>query len=212
MNFVRKSALLVAVTAMVVAAFQGCSSSALKAARYEAPPLGTSWVSSRRDTGSFGTASTQLSYKRGEITWQGSQHVAFESPEGTIVAQPNGNWVGFFGQGRPLITWEPPLSYEWPLTVGKTWSASHMQTVHATQQRQRLDIVYWVEASENVSVPAGAFEAFRVKSTDNMGNENLAWFSPALGIYVKQSMRRTDKHPQGPGTREVQLVSQEIRK
>ncbi|MBT2302470.1 hypothetical protein J7E70_18615 [Variovorax paradoxus] len=147
MNVAHKFALLVAAISIVVVASQGCASSAPKAASYEAPPLGTTWVSSRRDTGSFGTASTQLSYKRGEIAWQGSQLVAFESTEGTILAQPNGNWVGLFVQGRPLITWDPPLSFEWPLTVGKTWSASHTQTIHATQQRQRLDMVYWVEAS-----------------------------------------------------------------
>lgn len=212
MNFHRKSALLFAVVATVITAFQGCASPAVKAAKYEAPPLGTSWVTSRRDTGSFGTASTNLSYRRGEMAWQGGQHVTFESQEGAIAAQSNGNWVGVFAQGKPLITWEPPLGYEWPLTAGKTWNASHVQTVHATQQRQRLDVVYVVEASETVSVPAGTFETFRVRSTDNLGSENLMWFSPALGIFVKQSLRRTERHPQGPGTREVQLVSQEIRK
>jgi hypothetical protein len=41
-------------------------------------------------------------------------------------------------------------------------------------------------------------------------NENVVWFSPELGIFVKQNLRRTAKHPAGPGTRDSELVSHTI--
>jgi len=62
------------------------------------------------------------------------------------------------------------------------------------------------------SVPAGTFKAFRVRSTDTLGNDNVVWFAPQLGIFVKQNLRRTDQSAQGAGTRDIELVSQTIRK
>jgi len=183
-----------------------------KAERYVAPPLGSTWVNERRDTGSYGTASIRAPGKRGEQTWQGNQHVTFEGPEGAIMARPDGAWVGVFRDGKPILTWDPPASYEWPLVVGKTFTQSYRLTNHVTQRTQAFDSTSSVEAYEDVSVPAGTFKAFRVKSSDTLGNENITWFSPALGIFVKQSMRRTDKHAQGPGTREIELVEQNIKK
>jgi hypothetical protein len=61
-------------------------------------------------------------------------------------------------------------------------------------------------------VPAGTFKAFKVTSSDTLGNENVVWFSPELGLFLKQTLRRTEKHPAGAGTRETELVSQTIRK
>ena len=69
-----------------------------------------------------------------------------------------------------------------------------------------------VEAYEDVTVPAGTFKAFKVRTTDTMGNDNVVWFSPELGIFVKQNNRRTAQHAQGPGTRDIELVSQSIRR
>ena len=60
-------------------------------------------------------------------------------------------------------------------------------------------------------MPAGTFKAFRVRTIDDAGNDNVQWFSPDLGIFIKQSLKRTAKHAQGPGTREIELISQKIR-
>jgi hypothetical protein len=179
--------------------------------RYQAPPLGSSWVIARRDAGSYGISSTQLPAKRGEFMWQGKPHVTFENPESTIVAQPDGPWVGIFRGGKPMLTYDPPAGYDFPLTVGKTFTKAYRVTNHATQEVSDLTIKTDVEALEDVVVPAGTFKAFRVKTSDTLGNENTVWFSPELGIFVKQLNRRTEKHAQGVGTRAVELVSQTIK-
>jgi hypothetical protein len=64
-----------------------------------------------------------------------------------------------------------------------------------------------IEAFEDLTTPAGTFKAWRVRSADNFGNENVQWYAPDLGVFVKQSLRRTAKNPSGPGTREIELVS-----
>jgi hypothetical protein len=51
--------------------------------------------------------------------------------------------------------------------VGKTFTKSYRLTNHATQRTQAFDRMSSVEAYEDVSVPAGTFEAFGVKSSDN---------------------------------------------
>jgi hypothetical protein len=43
-------------------------------------------------------------------------------------------------------------------------------------------------------------------------NEELTWWSPDLGIVVKHWRRRLVNSPWGPGMRETELVSFEIKK
>jgi hypothetical protein len=189
----------------------GCASLESLGERYQAPPIGSSWVIARRDAGSYGTSSTQLPGRRGEFMWQGKSHVTFENPESTIVAQPDGPWVGIFRSGKPMLTYDPPAGYDFPLTVGKTFTKTYRVTNHATQEVSNLTVKTDIQALEDVVVPAGTFRAFRVKTSDTLGNENTVWFSPELGIFVKQLNRRTERHAQGVGTREVELISQTIK-
>lgn len=189
----------------------GCAMMTPRAETYVAPPLGSTWVSMRRDSGSYGSSAVQVAGKRGERMWQGRQAVTFEGPDATIVALPEGGrWVGMFKGDTPLITWDPPVGWEWPLEVGKTWTRSHTVTMHAAKRTMPFQSTQKVEAYEEVTVPAGTFKTFKVSTVDTLGNENVAWFSPALGIFVKQSLRRTAKHAAGPGSRDTELVSQTI--
>src|SRR2546423_12150886 len=82
----------------------GCATVEPRAERYEAPPLDSSWVSARRDTGSYGASSVEVKGRRGEFTWEGKPHITFEGLEVDIVAQPSGPWVGLFRGGKPVIT------------------------------------------------------------------------------------------------------------
>jgi hypothetical protein len=195
----------------IVGLMQGCASTSSPSAGYVSPPLGSTWTFVRRDAGSFGSTSTQLSIKRATQSWQGTEYIALESSEQTILATPSG-WIGFFRDGKPLVTWDPPLGFQWPISVGKSWTTTHSQSIPGMPQKQTLELKVAVEAYEDVVVPAGSFKTFRMKIADNMGAENVVWYSPDLGIFVKQNQRRTDKHQQGPGTRDIEVVSQTIRK
>lgn len=206
-----KQRLAVGSLAMLLAS-GGCATMAPRAERYVAPPLGSTWVSMRRDTGSYGSTSVQVTSRRAEQTWQGKPVIAYESSEGTLLAHPHGAWIGQFKADTPVVTWDPPLSWEWPLEVGKTWTKDYSVTVHATNRTMPFKSTQKIEAYEDITVPAGTFKVFKVRTLDTFGNENLHWFSPELGIFVKQSLRRTAKHPAGEGTREVELISQTIKK
>ena len=196
----------VSAAAMAVLA-SGCAMLDPRQESYVAPPLGTAYAHTRTDTGSFGSGTSRLAGKRGERMWKGRQMVTFESPEGTIVSRPEGGFVEVLVKDSPVTTWDPPASYEWPLYVGKSWKQSYRMTLHAANRTISYTQMQRIEAYEDVTVPAGTFKAFRITSVDTTGQDNVQWFSPELGIFVKQSLRRTASHPQGPGTREVELVS-----
>jgi len=190
----------------------GCAMFEPRAERYVPPPAGATWVSSRRDTGSYGTANVQLPNKfLGEQTRQGQKVIAFESPESTLLLKPEGAFISQVKGDTPLISWNPPATFQWPLEVGKSWKRSYTVTIHAAKQNIPVQDTQTVEAYEDVTMPAGTFKAFRVRTIDNAGNDNVQWFSPELGIFIKQSLKRTANHQQGPGTREIELVSQKIR-
>jgi len=190
----------------------GCSMMAPKAERYVAPPLGSTWTQAQRNTGSYGSGTVQVPFKRGERMWEGKLMGAIESPQQVILAASDGGWAVILSpDGKPLISYDPPLNYNYPLVVGKTWTSSHRMTVIAKNQVFPFDATYKIEAYEDVTVPAGTFKAFKI-SFSSMGSQDLYWFVPEFGIFAKQSLRRTDKSGYGPGTREVELVFQSIKK
>ncbi len=190
----------------------GCAMMAPKAERYAAPPLGSTFTQTQRDSGSYGSGNAQVQVRRGERTWQGQQVIAWETPESAILAQPNGNWLGIVSGDKTLITWDPPIGFDWPLEVGKTWTSNHTLTFHAKKQTIPFQRTQKVESYEDVTVPAGTFKAFKISTSDTLGNENVTWYSPELGIFVKQIATRTAKNAAGPGRRETEIVSQTITK
>lgn len=174
--------------------------------------IGSTWVRVMQNTGSYGPATTRVSNIRGAGTWRGSAVKTWESAEGTLLQAPNGDFVAIVKGDTPLVTWDPPAGYAWPLTIGKSWSRKLNVTFHAAKRTIPVEVTSTVEAYEEVTVPAGMFKAFKVRSIDNQGNEDLNWYSPELGIFVKQSLRRTARHSAGPGTRETVIESQTIRR
>jgi len=181
-----------------------------KTERYVAPTVGTTFSNLRRDSGSYGSATVQLPGKYlGEQSWRGQKVHAFESPEGTSLGT-TGDKFAFIAQVKgdtPIVTWEPPVGYQLPVEIGKSWTRKYKLTMHATNQSFQVEDTQTVEAYEDVTTPAGTFKAWRVRTVDDLGNDNVQWYSPEAGLFVKQILRRTDKHASGPGTREIELVS-----
>jgi hypothetical protein len=190
----------------------GCAMLEPKAERYVAPPVGSAWTQAQRNTGSYGSGTAQVSFKRGERMWEGKLMGTIESPQQVILATSDGSWAAILSpDGKPILSYEPPLDYDWPLVVGKTWTKSYRMTVIAKNQVIPFDATYKVEAYEDVTVPAGTFKAFKI-SMSSFGFQDMYWFVPELGIFAKQSLVRNDKSGYGPGTREVELISQSIKK
>ena len=188
----------------------GCATSPT-VERYVPPPIGATYVIERKDTGSFGATAAKVPFKFVQHTWQGQTVNAYENPMGALYTRPEGGWIGVFVGGKPMVTWDPPLNWDWPISVGKSWTKTYRVTNHARKQTISYDASQKVESYEEIKVPAGTFKAFRISNKTTLGDENVSWYSPELGIFVKNSQRRTEKHPAGAGTREDELVSQTIR-
>ncbi len=59
-------------------------------------------------------------------------------------------------------------------------------------------------------MPAGTFKAFKVKYSDDIGNEATNWFCPQVKGNAKVVTVRTAKHRAGPGTMQMELVSYKL--
>ena len=172
---------------------------------------GSEWSYVRRDSGSFGSGVSHVNYKALPAqTWQGRSHVAYEGPDATILIDPtSGNWAAQVKDGRPLVSWDPPLGYHWPMWVGETWSTPYK----VTSSNRTTDTRAWftVEAEQTVHVPAGSFRTYRILySTPSVWGH--LWYSPELGITVKSRLERIAADPAGPGVRESDLLRQTVKR
>jgi hypothetical protein len=203
---------LASVALALTFALGGCAPMTPKLERFVAPPLGSTWAVARSDSGSYGSTSVQVTTKRGEQVWEGEHVITFDTPGFTTVMRDNGMVVAFASGGKPLVSFEPVLGYAYPLEVGKTMTTDHRMRVPGKTETFPLQVTQKVEAYEDVTVPAGTFKAFKISWSESIGNENVYWISPELGITVKSILTRTAKWSTGPGRRENQLVSQNISK
>lgn len=111
-----------------------------------------------------------------------------------------------------MLSWDPPLGWEYPLTVGKTWTTAYRMTVHAKNVTIPYELSCKVENYGDVTVAAGTYKAFKIVCTSTIGNEEIFWTSPDLGVFLKAKLTRTAKSPFGPGTQESELITQSIRR
>jgi hypothetical protein len=191
----------------------GCATGpAAPVAQHLNTPSGATMTFTRQSSGSFGSGTGQVQWTYGETTWQGARVITAESPQaGTVYHQPGtyGIVANLNPAGQVLYAFDPPLSYEWPLWVGKTWTSSHTMTVPATQQKIPLELVWEVEAYEYLQVKAGRFPSYRiVVRNDKMGEIETRWTSPSAGLpLVKRVQERTASHPQGAGRLEGELTA-----
>ena len=178
---------------------------------YVAPPVGSSWTQSNRNTGSYGPSSTSQ-ITRAERNWEGKPVIAFIGARGAFLMDPEGGDVAFVGQDdKPLLRWEPHQNWDWPLQVGKTFTRDYRLIVGADRTIPYTRTCA-VKSVEDVSVPAGTFRAWKVECSNTLGVEDVLWFSPELGIFVKSSSKRSAANPFGAGTQEMELVSQTVKK
>ena len=203
--------LCVALVAMLMSS--GCA----VAPRADGPvfaPAGSSWTFEQRDTGSFGSGTKQQTATAlGERTWQGRRVMATEGQLGTRLSDADkGEWLAVVKGDATILTWEPSLGYDWPLTVGKSFPRDYRMVNHVTKQATDIRSTMTVESFEDVTVPAGTFKAFKVRYTDSTGVDNSSWYCPDAAAWVKSRVTRSEKWPAGPGTQELDLLSYSIKK
>jgi hypothetical protein len=180
---------------------------------YVAPALGSTFIYQSMDSGSYGSGQGEAPNSVVEFTLEGRRLVSYVSGDLHFLTLPTGGLVGFASKdGKLILSWDPPLDFAYPLEVGKTWTRQHQMTIHGQNRTVPYQVTGTVEAVEDLAVPGGTFQAYRVRTVDSAGNTNLEWLNPELGIFVKRVMERSDQHAQGPGRRELVLKSHDIRK
>ena len=104
------------------------------------------------------------------------------------------------------ISYDPPLAMQWPITNGKTWSAS-ATVITVTQvlpfgpgtNTGSVDTTFTVQAAATVIVPAGSFETTPVRAQAN--GYGVFYWSPQAGNYARR---------QEFGNNDAQISSREL--
>jgi hypothetical protein len=212
-SILKMNMFLLTIGLAVALASGGCAMMAPKAERYVRPPVGSTFTYAFRNTGSYGTRTGQVTMKATERMWEGKLLAASEGPQGVTLINPDGAWPAQLSpDGKLARSFNPPIGFEFPLVVGKTWTKSYQVTAHATNKTTSFDTTWKVEAYEDLTVPAGTFKVFKITYADTTGQENIYWYNPELGSWPKSSFTRTAKFAAGPGTNEAELVSYTIAK
>jgi hypothetical protein len=196
--------------ACCVVLLAGCAGAPPKAERYVAPPVGSSWKLQITSTGSFGNATQaeqQVSMR--DVVVESRPYHRFDAGAGATLQNDSVGVFMVLGPGdRPLMRYDPPLSFDFPLEVGKAWTQDLMLTVGGANKTP-MKVQWKVEAYEDVTVPAGTFKAWRVVFADNFGYKQTTWSMPdTVGVYAKRINERSATHPQGgAGTQLIELVT-----
>ncbi len=172
-------------------------------------PVGSAFVTEAKSSGSYGSGTTRSTITRaGKRTWQGKEAFVVKLPDGAdLLINAQGAWIAFVKGDTPIVSYDPPLGYPFPLKVGASSISKSNMTIHATKKVVPVEVRFSVDAYEDVTTPAGTFKAFRIRSVDNGGGDNLNWYNVELATHVKQKQTRLPQHSSGPGTREIELVS-----
>jgi hypothetical protein len=171
------------------------------------PPSGSSWQIEQRNTGSYGTDTT-FKTTRGDGVWQGKQVVTFTNSQngGRVMALPDGRWLAIVSRdGATISSFDPPIGYMYPLSIGQSWSTKHKVTT--PRGSSELNYSCKVEGREKVTVPAGTFDTLKIVCENPGVSRDVNWTIVDLGMHAKQEMQRFSGHPQGAGTREARLLA-----
>jgi hypothetical protein len=184
-----------------------------EAASWKAPPPASTWQGSQRNTGSYGK-DADIQNTSSDGNWQGNKVVTVtNSASGaSVMILPSGKWVAIVGKdGKPLVTYDPPIGYEYPLKVGKAWKTHHRATNLVTGRVLEFDYNCVVENFEPVTVRAGAFDAFKIVC-ENEYSRDVSWTNREMGLNLKWDFRRKPGNPSGEGTQQYELVAFKLAK
>lgn len=183
---------------------------------FVSPPEGSVTVYQRKSEGSYGVYNGPVRWVMGRQDWNGRMLVSSVSERhGIALLDPvsHGTVAQLASNGKPMYTFNPPLTYDWPLTVGKSWKVVAEMTTYQPPGVMPITVEYKVEALEDVTVPAGSFKAYKVVSVNSFGETEQVWTVPSIGLRTVKVIRdRAAMHPLGPGHQEGVLVSQEAPK
>lgn len=150
---------------------------------------GDSWT--YRGKGRDGTYTITRRVLR-EATFEGGEAYEVEAGDSRYWYTKRLGYLARVTGDRTVRRATPPEDWQWPLQVGKSWSATVTWTDGPAQDRRFVLTGVWtVEAYEDVKTPAGTFKAFKVSRREiESGASQEFWYSSAVRGWVK--VRGTD--------------------
>lgn len=189
----------------------GCASTPPTAAGFAEVPMGSVFTYHRKSSGSLGAYDGQVVWTYAPATWAGKPVIAYGSAQGGISLHYPADMAraaDLNPAGKPVYSYDPPIGYQWPLSVGKQWTSTHMVTLHNSGSMVQMTINWKVESWGEVTVPAGTFRAYKLVWTNNLGEVETRWANPQEGLMtIKRHIERPGTHPQGPGLLDAELLS-----
>jgi hypothetical protein len=201
MRHLRAVALLLTLLPLVAALLAGCESAgesrSVQLAERPRWTAGDSWT--YRGKGRDGAYTVTRRVLR-EGVFEGDEGYEVEAGDSRYWYTKRLGYVARLTGGRTVRRATPPEDWQWPLQVGKSWSATVTWTDGPAQDRHFVLTGVWtVEAYEEIKTPAGTFKAFKVSRRE-------FWYSSAVKGWVK--VRGTDT---AIGTYEEELTGYSAR-
>ena len=186
----------------------GCTTVVPTIERWDPAPVGAVWSAQQRNTGSYGADMVTATTRAADVVWNGAPALALKMGARTLLQRPtDGSWLALLGaDGKPLFTYDPPLGFPMPATVGTRWKRLQKMTNLTNGRTTEWEWNCQVVAYEKVAVPAGTFDAFRTECTSSLDAQDTYWTSPKVHPFLKTKLVRGPKHPAGPGTSETELL------
>lgn len=194
--------------ALWAALLAGCAGAPPRAERYIPPPTGSTWTYQVTSTGSFGNGTMHLTLRMARGTWEGREVLKVEAPASSQLQDAQiGLLAVLDASGRVTMSYDPPLTFTWPLEVGRTWRHQHVLTTNPGERKMPMISEWVVEAHEDVTVPAGTFKVWRVAMIDSFGFRQVIWSVPdTMGVFARRTSERPAHHPLGAGTQLLELI------
>ena len=81
----------------------------------------------------------------------------------------------------------PRLYYRWPLTTGDKWDLSFTADYRRDRETANNTYAWEVVGTEQVTVPAGSFDTYKIVSRNVKTGRQLyeMWYAPAVKQWVK---------------------------
>ncbi|MFO1326301.1 MAG: hypothetical protein U1F56_03000 [Rubrivivax sp.] len=193
---------------LLAAALAGCAATAPPGEVWKPAPVGMSWSTLQRNTGSFGKDVQVTVTRLPDRDWNGTPAVVLKTGNGMLLQQPaDGRWLATLApDGRTVATFDPPAGWSQPIAVGQSWKRPQKMTNAATGRTLEYEWGCTVAAFEKVTVPAGTFDAYRVECKSTIDAQDTFWVSVAVHPFLKTGAMRGPAHPSGQGTQETELL------
>lgn len=193
---------------LAAATLAGCSAVGPIMGEWKPAPVGTSWATAQRNTGSFGQDVQTRTTRMPDQEWKGLQAVALRTSSGILLQHPrDGRWLALMSpDGRPVVEFDPPAGWTRPIAVGDRWTRTQKMSNLVSGRSTEYESSCTVAAWERVTVPAGTFDALRVECSNSMDAQDTYWTSPAVHPFVKTRLVRGPRNPNGPGAQDSELL------